>query len=106
MSHICEVSVRENWRWKRKASADQGVAYSEGFRNKIDCINNARSFGYVVDEKAAALSRDPFSDITMYSRLMLEVGQYVEDVAQLSIEKGWMEKPPQAVDRKELALSR
>ncbi len=44
--------------------------------------------------------------ITMYSRLMLEIGQYVEDAAQLSIEKEWMEKPPQAVDRKELALSR
>lgn len=44
--------------------------------------------------------------IAMYSRLMLEVGQYIEDVAQLFIEKEWMEKPPQAVDRKELALSR
>lgn len=44
--------------------------------------------------------------VAMYSRLMLEVGQYVEDVAQLFIEKKWMEKPPQAVDRKELALSR
>lgn len=29
--------------------------------------------------------------ITMYSRLMLEIGQYVEDVAQLSIEKEWMD---------------
>jgi uncharacterized protein YegP (UPF0339 family) len=57
------LDSHENWRWKRKASADQGVAYSEGFRNKIDCIDNARSFGYVADEKSATLSRDPFSDV-------------------------------------------
>lgn len=44
--------------------------------------------------------------VSMYSRFMAEVGQYVEDDAQLLIKKGWMEKPPQAADRKALALSR
>ena len=57
------LDSRDNWRWKRKASANQGVAYSEGFANKSDCIENAKSFGYVVDEKSAVLSRDPFSDV-------------------------------------------
>jgi len=52
-----------NWRWKRKASAAQSVAYSEGFENKVDCINNARSFGYVVNDEEAPLSNDPFSDV-------------------------------------------
>ena len=51
------------WRWKRQASAAQAVAYSEGFSDKADCINNARSFGYVVDEKTTPLSSDPFSDV-------------------------------------------
>lgn len=57
------LDSHDNWRWKRKASASQGVTYSEGFRNKTDCIDNARSCGYVVDEKAAPLSGDPFSDV-------------------------------------------
>jgi len=57
------LDSRGHWRWKRKASAIQGVAYSEGFENKLDCIENARSFGYVANETAAPLSNDPFSDV-------------------------------------------
>lgn len=41
-----------------------------------------------------------------YARFMLEVGQYIEDGAHIMIKNGWMEKPPQALDRKALVLSR
>ena len=37
---------------------------------------------------------------------MMEIGRYIKTGAQLTIKYGWMEKPPQAVDRKALALSR
>ncbi|MEM5795461.1 MAG: DUF3231 family protein, partial [Bacillota bacterium] len=42
----------------------------------------------------------------MYARFMMEIGRYIKTGAQLIIKHGWMEKPPQAVDRKALALSR
>ena len=41
-----------------------------------------------------------------YMRLMAEVGQFGEDGVQLMIKNRWLEQPPQAADRKELALSR
>ncbi|MDR3565964.1 MAG: hypothetical protein P4N59_31635 [Negativicutes bacterium] len=57
------LDSRGQWRWKRAASTAQAVAYSEGFENKNDCINNARSCGYTVDEKLTPLSEDPFEDV-------------------------------------------
>ncbi|SMC74861.1 DUF3231 family protein [Sporomusa malonica] len=41
-----------------------------------------------------------------YGRLMAEIAQFGEDGAQIMIKYGWLEQPPQAADRKELALSR
>lgn len=38
-----------------------------------------------------------------YTRLMAQVGQYAEDGANILIQNGWMEKPPQAEDRRALA---
>jgi hypothetical protein len=38
-----------------------------------------------------------------YSRLIQEIGKYSEDGANLMIENGWMEQPPQAADRDALA---
>jgi hypothetical protein len=39
-----------------------------------------------------------------YTRLMAEVGLFAEDGANLMIEKGWLEEPPQAVDRRSLQV--
>lgn len=41
-----------------------------------------------------------------YARLMAESAQFGENGAQIMIKHGWMEQPPQAANRKELALSR
>ncbi|WP_449538966.1 DUF3231 family protein [Ferdinandcohnia sp. Marseille-Q9671] len=38
-----------------------------------------------------------------YTRLMAEVGLYAEDGAQLLIKNGWLEQPPLAADRENLA---
>jgi len=55
----------------------------------------------------AALGANTRVDVAAdYSRLMAEVSAYGEDGAQLMIKYGWLEQPPQAADRKELALSR
>ena len=40
--------------------------------------------------------------ITHYSRLVAEVGLYTEDGANLMINHGWLEEPPQAIKRAEL----
>ncbi|MFZ7944824.1 DUF3231 family protein [Neobacillus sp. 19] len=41
----------------------------------------------------------------MYTKSLLKIGQFVEGAAKIYIEKGWMEQPPRAVDRKNLASS-
>jgi len=55
----------------------------------------------------AALGASTRVDVAVdYARLMAEVAQFGEDGAQMMIKHGWLEQPPQAADRKELALSR
>ncbi|WP_110114639.1 DUF3231 family protein [Bacillus sp. CGMCC 1.16541] len=51
-----------------------------------------------------ATAASPRADIaTTYARLQLEIGSYAKDGADMMIEKGWMEAPPQADDRKKIA---
>lgn len=40
--------------------------------------------------------------VALYARLAAETAQYAEDSAQIMIEHGWMEQPPQVDNRKEL----
>ncbi|QJW46884.1 DUF3231 family protein [bacterium BFN5] len=53
----------------------------------------------------AIASSQRYDLVVDYTRLMIEVGAFADDGANLMIEKGWFEEPPQAVNRKELALS-
>jgi hypothetical protein len=39
----------------------------------------------------------------MYTRFLTDVGLYVEDAANIMIDHGWLEQPPKAVDRDNLA---
>jgi len=41
--------------------------------------------------------------VTHYIRLNAEIGQYVEDGVNIMIKRGWMEQPPQSIDRDEIA---
>jgi hypothetical protein len=51
-----------------------------------------------------SLGQSSRSDLGInYVRLMAEISSYTEDGANLMIEKGWMEKPPQATDRDQLS---
>jgi hypothetical protein len=38
----------------------------------------------------------------MYAKSLMKISKFVEDAAKIMIEKGWMEQPPEAVDRKNL----
>lgn len=52
----------------------------------------------------AGLSVSHRRDLALeYTRLMTEVGLYVEDGAELLISNGWLEQPPLASDRENLA---
>ncbi|MGO4890480.1 DUF3231 family protein [Anaerobacillus sp. MEB173] len=44
--------------------------------------------------------------ITHFVRLSAEIGQYTEDGANLMIKHGWLEEPPQSVDREDLTKKR
>jgi hypothetical protein len=44
------------------------------------------------------LSHDDLA--AQYHRLMAEIEQFAEDGANIMIEKGWLEQPPKAPDRK------
>lgn len=51
----------------------------------------------------AAIAASPRRDIGLkYARLLTEISLYAEDGANLMIEKGWLEEPPMAPDRKQL----
>jgi hypothetical protein len=54
----------------------------------------------------AALGASTRVDVAAaYSRLMAEIAAFGEDGAQLMIKNGWLEQPPQAANRKALALN-
>ncbi|GEN47061.1 DUF3231 family protein [Alkalibacillus haloalkaliphilus] len=60
----------------------------------------ALSVGYY----GASMSMSPRRDIgVMYSRLVSEILKYADDGAKIMIKHGWMEEPPRAHDRDELA---
>jgi hypothetical protein len=59
----------------------------------------AAGIGYYGTALAASLRRDLG---LKYMLLIPEVAQYVEDGANIMIKHGWMEEPPQAVDRDKL----
>jgi hypothetical protein len=51
-----------------------------------------------------SLAGSPRKDLSAaYTRLMVEVAEYIQDGTQIMIDNGWFEKPPSAPDRKELS---
>ncbi|WP_194840883.1 DUF3231 family protein [Filobacillus milosensis] len=51
-----------------------------------------------------AMGASPRMDLgSSYSKLMTEVSSFAKEVADLMIEKGWLEEPPQAENREDLA---
>lgn len=59
--------------------------------------------GYYGTSLATSLRKDLSAD---YTRLSAEILKYADDGAKLMIEKGWLEEPPQAADREQLAKNK
>lgn len=74
------------------------------FSDKLMMAHKLDMYAMRIRTYGNALAFSSRHDITQkYARLLVEVGNYVEDGANILIEHGWMEQPPHAVDREALA---
>jgi hypothetical protein len=65
--------------------------------HKVDMFSmKMRSFGNTI----AVNGRHDIG--LMYTKSLMKISKFVEDAAKIMIEKGWMEQPPKALDRKNL----
>ena len=75
------------------------------FSDKLMLFHTAVLIQAGIGNYGLAISSSQRSDLVAdYARLMAEAGAYSEDGANILIENGWFEEPPQAVDRNELAI--
>ncbi len=73
------------------------------FSDKLMVFHKIDMFSMKVREYAGGASVNGRRDIgALYARCILDVSLYVEDGANIMIEQGWMEQPPEAVDRDHL----
>jgi hypothetical protein len=74
------------------------------FSDKLMMFHVAGLVASGIGQYGAAVSTSPRRDLgTMYTRLMAEITKYSEDGANIMIDSGWLEQPPTAADRDELA---
>jgi len=74
------------------------------FSDKLIMFHLAALNAAGIGNYGVAIGLSPRRDIALlYTRLMAELGLYVEDGAEIMIDNGWLEEPPQADNRKELA---
>lgn len=74
------------------------------FSDKLMMYHKIDMFSMKVREYANGASLNGRKDIgVMYGKLQMDVALYVEDGANITIDYGWMEQPPLAINREELA---
>jgi hypothetical protein len=73
------------------------------FSDKLMLFHKIDMFSMKIRSYANAMSLNGRRDIgLMYGRFLMDIGLYVEDGAQILINQGWMEQPPEAIDRDSL----
>ncbi|GAB3043359.1 DUF3231 family protein [Virgibacillus ainsalahensis] len=74
------------------------------FSDKLMMELTATLIASGIGQYGVSMAASPRRDLgTHYARLTTEVAAYSEDGANILIDNGWMEQPPMAADRKELA---
>jgi len=74
------------------------------FSDKLMMFHKIDMFSMKVRSYANAISLNGRRDIgILFSKFLFDIGKYVEDGASIMISKEWMEQPPHAIDRDELA---
>ncbi|WP_244873064.1 DUF3231 family protein [Paenibacillus albilobatus] len=77
------------------------VLYPQGLCD--DYIQDIDMFSMKVREYANGASLSGRKDVgALFAKCQLDVSLYVEDGANIMIDRGWMEQPPEAVDRDNL----
>ncbi|MED1796552.1 DUF3231 family protein [Brevibacillus nitrificans] len=80
---------------------------SAPFSDRLMLFHKLDMYAVRIRAYGNALSMCARHDVaTKYARFLVEVGNYVEDGSNLLIENGWLEQPPQAVDRNALTSNR
>lgn len=73
------------------------------FSDKLMVYHKIDMFSMKIREYANGASLNGRKDIgALYAKCQLDVSLYVEDGANLMIDQGWLEQPPEAIDRDEL----
>lgn len=86
--------------WDAEVTASQSPPFSD----KLMMYHITALIASQLGQYGVSLSSSPRSDLAaVYVRLSAEIGHYANDGATIMIENGWMEKPPQSVNRKALA---
>lgn len=74
------------------------------FSDKLMMFYSTALIALSVGYYGSSMAMSPRRDLgVMYSRLAAEILKYAEDGANIMIKNGWMEEPPRALDRDELA---
>lgn len=74
------------------------------FSDKLMVFHKIDMFSMKIREYANGASLNGRRDIgALYAKCQLDVSLYVEDGANIMIDHGWMEQPPEAVDREKLS---
>jgi hypothetical protein len=99
-SILREDDVNVPMSWDTEVTDSSTHTFSDKLMMFYTTILIALSVGYY----GASMSMSPRRDIgTQYARLNQEILLYAEDGGNIMIKNGWMEEPPRALDRDELA---
>lgn len=77
------------------------------FSDKLMMFHVSALIASAIGQYGISMSTSPRHDIGIkYSRLIAEIAKYSNEGAKIMINNGWMERPPEAADRKKIAKNR
>ncbi|WP_144460610.1 DUF3231 family protein [Siminovitchia fortis] len=96
---LSESNISTPLPWVLTVTASRTPVFSDKLLMFHTNSLNIASIGFYGQSMAASPRRDIG---TAYSRLMIEIGEYITEGTQITISNGWLEKPPTAPDRRDL----
>ncbi|GGB41106.1 hypothetical protein GCM10011409_18280 [Lentibacillus populi] len=100
---MSEENITESATWDSEVLNSTTPPFSDKLMMFQVSLLTGASSGYYGTALGTAARRDIG---TKYLRLLAESIQYAEDGANILIEHGWMEQPPQSIDNVEIAKTK